>query len=126
MAATRVLKERSARAACPAPRAGWPHGQGRQAGAQNVVSDNGWELEVDKGTNRELSMRRQSFAWSGSKLRDFFDFNFSPTCADGSEKQAQLRFAACCAGPYRTQLTQHRLSTLRMARPGLIALAAGR
>lgn len=54
--------------------AGWPQGQGRQVGARNVTSDNRWQLEVDKGINRELSMRRRSFARSDSKLRDIFIF----------------------------------------------------
>jgi hypothetical protein len=102
--------------------AGWPQGQGRQVAARKVVSDNRWELEVDKGINRELSMRRRSFASSDSKLRDFCDFNFrrlEPRC-DASRK---LRFRVL----RRSRIgTQHRLSTLRMARSGLIALAACR
>ena len=55
---------------------GWPQGQGRQVGARNVTSDNRWQLEVDKGINRELSMRRRSFARSDSKLRDITYFYF--------------------------------------------------
>ena len=60
--------------------AGWPQGQGRQVGARNVTSDNRWQLEVDKGINRELSMRRRSFARSDSKLRDILFFNFCVAC----------------------------------------------